>query len=150
MLVACAAGLVHAAFSVYWALGGRWLLPTVGEWAVTAVVDSPIGAGVLLGAVGLGKALAALVPVGVAFHRLPWVGFWRVVCGIGGTLLVAYGGVNVVVSVAVLAGFIRPEGGYDESAMIGHAFLWDPLFLIWGTALLAWLVLSRARNRRAR
>ena len=34
--VACGLGLVHAAFSLYWALGGQWLLATVGRFAVQA------------------------------------------------------------------------------------------------------------------
>jgi hypothetical protein len=34
----------------------------------------------------------------------------------GGLLLVAYGGVNTVVAVTVLAGVIRPAGGYDAVA----------------------------------
>lgn len=43
-----------------------------------------------------------------------------------------YGGLNTLVSGAVLAGIIRPEGGYDAIAMVGHAWLWDPLFFVWG------------------
>ena len=66
-------GLTHAGFSAYWALGGRWLLGTVGEWAV------------------------------------------RMALG----------------------------GGYDRAAMIGHVALWDPLFALWGLALLSSLWLSR-------
>lgn len=31
----CAAGGLHAAFSAYWALGGRWLLDTVGSGGLT-------------------------------------------------------------------------------------------------------------------
>lgn len=33
-------GLAHAAFSFYWALGGRWLLPTDGQWAVNTHGES--------------------------------------------------------------------------------------------------------------
>ena len=56
---ACAAGVVHALFSLYWALGGSWLLDTVG------------------------------------------------------------------------------------AALAGHSWLWDPLFLLWGLALLGYLLLSK-------
>jgi len=56
---------------------------------------------------------------------------------------VAYGGINTVVALAVLAGVIRPEGGYDAAAMMGHAYLWDPLFLLWEAALVLSLWLSR-------
>jgi len=142
LLVACAAGLLHAASSLYWALGGRWLLPTVGDWAVDAVDRSPVRAGLLLGAIAVVKALAALIPVGVARDQLPWARFWRAACWVGGAFLVVYGGVNVAVSSAVLLGVVTPDGGYDEEAMVGHALLWDPLFMIWGAALIVWLRLS--------
>jgi hypothetical protein len=33
--------------------------------------------------------------------------------------------------------------------MVGHALLWDPLFLLWGAALVVWLHFSRpARSGR--
>jgi Protein of unknown function (DUF3995) len=150
VLVACAVGLVHAGFSLYWALGGRWLLPTVGTWAVDAVDRSAAQAGLLLGSVAAVKALAAVIPVAVAHDRLPWTRFWRGVCWVGGSFLVVYGGVNVVVSGVVLLGVVTPDGGYDREAMIGHALLWDPLFAIWGAALLVWLRLSSATTRVSR
>ncbi|PZU46667.1 MAG: DUF3995 domain-containing protein [Microbacterium sp.] len=139
VLVAFAVGTVHAAASLYWALGGRWLLPTVGEWAVRAAQTAPTQAALLLGAIGLVKLAAAGIPVGVEWGVVSWAPFWRVICWIGGVGLVIYGGINIVVSGAVLLGIVRPEGGYDADAMIGHAFLWDPLFLIWGIALVIWL-----------
>lgn len=142
VLIACAAGLLHAASSLYWALGGRWLLPTVGEWAVAAVERSPLQTGILLGAIGVVKALAAVIPVAVDAGRIGWTRFWRAVCWIGAVIIAVYGAVNIVVSAAVLLGMIRPDGGHDEAAMLGHVFLWDPLFLVWGVALIAWLRLS--------
>jgi hypothetical protein len=145
--IACAVGLLHAASSFYWAFGGRWLLSTVGEWALAAADRSPVQASFLLGVIGLVKAAAAVIPLAVAFHRMPWVRFWRIVSWIGGTFLIAYGGLNVVVSSAVLLGVIRPEGGFDADAMIGHALLWDPLFLIWGAALVVWLRLTAPHRR---
>ncbi len=63
---------------------------------------------------------------------------------------VAYGGVNTAVSAAVRAGLIRPDGGYDPEAMRGHAYLWDPLFFTWGTALVLALWLSRDSSADAR
>lgn len=62
----------------------------------------------------------------------------------------AYGGINTIVALSVLAGVIRPEGGYDADAMMGHAFLWDPLFFFWGGALVLSLWLSRHTLRAAR
>ncbi len=146
---AAAAGAVHAGFSLYWALGGRWLLATVGQWAVDLSVERPLAAGITLGLVAAIKFLGAAVPVGVAYGRVPWPRLWRGISWAGGLLLVAYGGVNTLVGLAVLAGAVRPEGGYDLDAMRGHAYLWDPLFLLWGTALVLSLWLSRQTSRAA-
>jgi hypothetical protein len=60
-----------------------------------------------------------------------------------GLLLVAYGGLNTVMALAVLSGVITPASGYDVDAMRGHAYLWDPLFLLWGGALVLALWFSR-------
>ncbi|WP_265523489.1 DUF3995 domain-containing protein [Oerskovia flava] len=141
--VAAALGGIHAGFSLYWALGGSWLLATVGRWAVEMTEDSPQLAAAALGAIALVKAVAAAVPVLVAYDRLPPRRLWRAGSWVGGTLLVAYGGVKVVVGGAVLAGVVPTDDGYDEVAMTGHTFLWDPLFVLWGAFLLASLWTSR-------
>ena len=146
--VAAAVGVVHAGFSSYWATGGRWLLSTVGQWAVDLSDRSPVAAGAGLGIVALVKLLAAVVPVAVAYGQVPRPALWRGVSWVGGLLLVVYGGLNVVVSNAVLLGAVRPEGGYDADAMRGHAHLWDPLFLLWGSALVLSLWFSRGCARR--
>lgn len=39
--VAGAAGVLHAGASSYWALGGQWLLATVGRWAVDLSAEAP-------------------------------------------------------------------------------------------------------------
>ncbi len=137
------AGITHAAFSLYWALGGQRLLATVGQWAVDLSADAPLKAGAALGLIALIKVVAAVVPIAVAYERIPGRRPWRAVSWAGGSLLVVYGGVNVVVSNAVLLGVLDPDGGYDPVAMKGHAYLWDPLFLLWGGALVLSLWLSR-------
>jgi hypothetical protein len=142
--------VAHAGFSLYWAAGGQRLLSTVGQWAVDLSDGSRLAAGAGLGVIALVKLLAAVIPVGVAYGRVPGRRLWRGVSWVGGLLLVAYGGVNVVVSNAVLMGAIRPEGGYDADAMTGHAYLWDPLFLLWGSALVLSLWLSRKTATGAR
>ena len=144
------AGAVHAACSLYWAVGGRWLLATVGQWAVDLSAERSLAAGTTLGLVSAVKFLGAMIPVGVAYGRLPWPWFWRSISWAGGLLLVAYGGINTLVAPAVLAGLIRPEGGYDTDAMRGHAYLWDPLFFLQGGALVLSLWLSRQTLRVAR
>ena len=141
--LAAAVGLVHAAASVYWAAGGRWLLASVGQWAVDLTTNAPDSAAAVLGVVALVKVLAALIPVAVAHARMPWPRWWRAISWVGGSFLVLYGGLNIVVSAAVLTGIVRPDGGYDPVAMKGHAFLWDPLFFLWGLFLVGSLWWSR-------
>ncbi len=146
VLVAAAAGTLHALASLYWALGGGWLLASVGQWAVDLSARRPLLSGAVLGAVAVAKLAAAVVPVAVAYGRLPARWFWRGVAWVGGPFHALYGRVNVVVSVSVLAGLVRPAGGYDREAMVGHAFVWDPLFLVWGAALTLSLWVSRDRR----
>ena len=67
---ACACGLAYVAISLYWALGGSWLLATVG-----ASLAGTSSAGVMFAvwaAVAL-KAIAAFLPLVAigALHRPP-------------------------------------------------------------------------------
>lgn len=141
-LLAAAAGLLHAAASVYWAVGGRWQLASVGDWAVALADDRPVASGLALGVVAVMKAGAAVLPwvnerVRGPVHRQVRMCWW---CA-GGVLFV-WGAVSTVSAAAVLAGVIVPDGGYDRAAMIGHAVVWDPLFAVWGSALLTGLWLT--------
>lgn len=146
LLGAALAGLLHAAFSLYWALGGGWLLDTVGAWAVELQEDDPVTAGAVLAVVALTKAAGAVLPLLATRGRVPLAGLWRGLAWPGSVLLVLYGGLVTVVSCLVLAGAIEPDGGYDRAAMVGHAFLWDPLFLVWGGLLLAGLLATRRKK----
>lgn len=133
--LAATAGGIHAAFSLYWALGGEWLLATVGQWAVRLAHEHPVQAGLGLTVVALVKALAALLPLAWAAGRLPFRRAWMWLFAVGAVVLVAYGALNVVVSWAVLSGLVPTPGGIDHAAQLGHAALWDPLFLVWGGCL---------------
>jgi hypothetical protein len=142
--VAAAAGAIHAGFSLYWAVGGSWLLDTVGQEAVRLQQEYPLGAAALLLAVSAGKVAAATLPV--IAQRKPGTRLRRVVrlvSWIGGGCLLAYGSVYAIVSAAVLAGLITASGPIDRRGLIGHAVLWDPLFAVRGAALLAGLWLTR-------
>lgn len=55
--------VVHGGFSAYWALGGRWLLNTVGHWAEGLVERHPVESGLVLGLVALVKLAGAAVPL---------------------------------------------------------------------------------------
>jgi len=142
--LAAGAGLLHAAFSFFWAVGGVWLLATVGQWAVRAAAEGGAAVRVALAAIGMVKLVAALLPAlaehGAGARARRWI---RTVSWPGAIVLVAYGGANTIVAAAVLGGIVRPAGGYDPAAMVGHALLWDPLFLLWGLALASGLALTR-------
>ena len=143
MLTACGAAVIHAGFSIYWAFGGRWLLNTVGAWAVHLANRSPLHAGIALAAIGLVKLAGGLVPIAVEHGAIAGRRWWRFTEWVGATVLVLYGAVNVIVGWAVLTGVITTPGGYDRAAEIGHAALWDPLFLAWGACLATGLALTR-------
>jgi len=50
-------------------------------------------------------------------------------------LLVAYGGLNVLLGALVLAGVIHRAGGVDRTALRWHVGVWDLWFLVWGILL---------------
>ncbi|TCP56267.1 uncharacterized protein DUF3995 [Tamaricihabitans halophyticus] len=140
----CAAllGVLHSFFTFYWLFGGEWLLATLGDRVVDAFADAPV---VLLAA-GVVKVVAAIAPLLFAYwgwlRRRPV----KALCWVGAAVLIVWGGANTVVGNLVLSGIIQPAGGYDRPGMVGHAWLWDPLFLLWGAALVAGLVLHNRRG----
>lgn len=140
--IAAICGLVHATVSAYWAAGGTALLATLGQTILSTVGDRTW----LLWPIAALKALAAALPL--LFQRTGWPPLTRTIGWAAGIVLVLWGGVNTVTGNLVLSGIISPAGGYDHEAMIGHARLWDPLFLIWGLALLTGLWHTRAPGRR--
>ena len=141
-------GLAYAAISVYWAVGGRWLLNTVG-----ISLSQPGQAGHLAallavwGAAGV-KAVAAVLP-------LLAIGVWprtangglrrlvRVLTWIEAAILTGYGLVLTASGLLVQAGVIEAVAHADRLALKWHAYLWDPWFLIWG--LFVFLALWRSR-----
>ena len=144
LVLAGVLGSVHAAFSLYWAVGGEWLVETLGR----RMVDAFAGWEWLLLPIGAVKLVAAWVPLAAARAGWPARRLSRGVCWLGAAVLLVWGGLNTVVGNLVLAGVIVPDGGYDRAGMVGHAFLWDPLFLAWGLALAVGLAQSRASSAR--
>ncbi|MDF8265207.1 DUF3995 domain-containing protein [Luteipulveratus flavus] len=128
---AAVAGVLHGAISLYWASGGDWLIETLGQRLLDAFADSRW----VLFPVGVAKIAGAVVPLLLARRGLLNRVLWRVLCWIGALGLIVWGGLNTVVGNLVLADIIRPDGGYDHAGMVGHAWLWDPLFLLWGLCL---------------
>lgn len=141
-LLAAVLGAIHAGFSLFWSMGGTWLV-----WSLGSALQARFqGWEWVLAPIGLAKLVAALAPILMARAGWPARPLTRSACWSGAVVLIAWGGVNTVVGNLVLAAVIQPQSGYDRPGMIGHAFLWDPLFLCWGTALAVGLFVSRNRT----
>jgi Protein of unknown function (DUF3995) len=147
--VAALLGLGHAAVSAYWALGGTALLDTVGgsleEWARDAEPELLAALWVVVIVKVGAAALGPLLVWDGGPSRLPM----RLVRGLAWTatvVLVAYGGILTLTGLLAVAD-VLPSGS-DRTALKGHAFLWDPWFLVWGLALGTALLLTRSSGRR--
>jgi hypothetical protein len=139
---------MYAAVSVYWGLGGTWLLDTVGgsleqlgRDRKAAVLAAVWGAAVL-------KLIAAVLPLmAVRAHgygrrgRLLWRLAW-----LEAGILVLYGSVLSVAGWLVQAGVVHAGAGADHRALAWHAYLWDPWFLVWGLLIAAALLRARGSS----
>lgn len=143
-VAAAVAGVAHALPSLYWALGGTALVSTLGGWAADWQREAPMQVMVLLLVIFAVKLAGAFVPLANERGLLPAPRLWRGLSWAGAGLLMAYGAVNVTAAVAALTGIVPPGPTMDTAALVGHAFLWDPLFLLWG--LLLAMGLWRSRN----
>lgn len=145
LAVAAVLGAGHGAFSLYWAAGGQWLLTTVGQ-----VAEQYSDRLWLLVPVGLVKLAAGVGPWLLARRGWPLRTVSRMLCWLGALVLVGWGGLSAAVAQLVLAGALAPEDGYDRAAMLGHAWLWDPWFLLWGAALILGLLATARSGARTR
>jgi hypothetical protein len=99
----------------------------------------------VLGVVAVLKIAGAVIPLRIETRPCRARRVWRRLAAVAAVGLMVYGLVNVVISWAVLGGLVTPEGGYDREVQLGHAALWDPLFLLWGLLLAGGLALTRQR-----
>ncbi len=140
---AAGVGGVHALASLYWALGGDWLINTVGRWAVDWRNRRPNEVALILSLIVVMKTAGCVVPLLNAAGRLPAPQLWRGLSWCGAIGLIGYGGINTLAAWATLAGLLSEDPIDDPGALLGHAALWDPLFLLWGVFLLLGLRASR-------
>jgi hypothetical protein len=143
---AFAVGLLYAAVSVYWGLGGSWLLDTVGA-SLTQAGRSASALLVLAVwlAVGL-KVIASVLPllaVGAGAARVRWLHLIRALACVEAAILTVYGLNLTAVGVLVQAGLIGTPANADHRALAWHAYLWDPWLLVWGVLVTAALFRSR-------
>jgi Protein of unknown function (DUF3995) len=144
---AFAVGLLYAAVSLYWALGGGWLLDTVGA-SLTQASRSASALVVIAVwfAVGL-KVIASVLPLPAAAAITPgslrWRRLLRALSWIEAAILTVYGLIWTAAGLLVQAGVIGTPASADHRALAWHAYLWDPWFLVWGVLVTAALLRSR-------
>jgi Protein of unknown function (DUF3995) len=127
----------YALVNLYWAVGGRGLIGTVGGYveqmarrggaAVMLLAVVAVAAKVVGGLI----AVALVRPWGRVFRRR-WLLF---VSAAASLLLIVYGGLNVAAGALVLSGVIHPSGSVDRMALRWHVGVWDMWFLVWGILL---------------
>jgi hypothetical protein len=154
-LAGLAVGLAYAAISVYWAVGGRWLLNTVGISLSQPGQAAHLAALLAVWGAAAVKAVAALLPLlaigGLAANCSVWPRtangglrrLARVLTWIEAAILTGYGLVPTASGLLVQAGVITEAAHADRLALKWHAYLWDPWFLIWG--IFVFLALWRSR-----
>jgi len=135
-----------AAVSLFWTLGGTFLLDTVGESLEDLARERSVrafalGTTVIVLKVASGLLALALVrPWGTRLgRRLLLTANW-----IGSAILLLWGGTSIIAGALVLSNVITPSEPVDERALRFHVFLWDLWFVVWGAAL----ALATARRRR--
>ncbi len=132
-IVACAYALV----SLYWALGGRGLISTVGGYVEEFARRGGAAAVLLAWAVTAAKVAGGLLAFALVSRWgrvIPRV--WLLIGSAGATvLLVVYGGLYVLAGALVLSGVIHPSGSTNWTALHWHVGVWDMWFLVWGILL---------------
>ncbi len=142
-------GLSYAAVSAYWAAGGTRLLNTVGGVFERAGPSQAIGLALLIWLVVMVKVVAAALPLAAVTGSGPLAtrGLTHTLAWLEGAILTGYGLVLTVVGLLVEAQIIRAGTHADHLALLWHAYLWDPWFLLWGLLVLGAMFRSHgARN----
>jgi hypothetical protein len=146
--IATCLAFASAATTLYWTLGGTWLLDTVGGSLERLARDRGTAALLLGVVVVLVKVVAGWCALALA--TAPWR-TWRLVWGVNAIaagVLCLWGGVNVVAGALVLTGALERVDA-DRHALLWHVFLWDAWFLVWGLTLAAAVVIA-AREKGIR
>jgi len=137
-------GLLSAAVSLYWVLGGTWLLDTIGGSLEEQARAGTVGVRLLVWAAVALKIIAVVLPL-LALRRLPrpaWNRTVWVLAWIESAVLTIYGLVWTAGGLLAQAGVVHVFTT-DPRARAWHAYLWDPWFLVWGLLVAAALLLGR-------
>jgi Protein of unknown function (DUF3995) len=138
--LACVIGVLYALVSIYWGLGGTWLIGTVGGSLARAGRARSAGVIAAVWAAAVLKLAAAALPLLAltqAHGDTRRVRRMRALSWLAGVILTAYGLVLTSVGLLVQAGVIHESAHADHRALAWHAFLWDPWFLVWGILIVA-------------
>jgi hypothetical protein len=142
-------GVVYVAVSVYWGLGGTWLLDTIGGSLEKQARAGHTGVMLAVWVAVVAKASAAVLPV-----IAPRAGseqtsdrVLRTLAWAAAAILTVYGLVQTTAGLLVQAGVIHTSATADHRALAWHAYLWDPWFLIWGLLIAAALLRGQDRRR---
>jgi Protein of unknown function (DUF3995) len=144
---ALAVGLAYTAISAYWAFGGTWLLDTVSSSLVTA--HPSVTAVMAVWAAVVLKAVAALLPLHVCLTPPPSKRHdrLRLLAWAEAAVLTLYGFAFTLAGLMLQVGIIHQRRTADRRALVWHAYLWDPWFLVWGLSVIIALALtSTSRN----
>lgn len=139
-------GLPNAAVSLYWVLGGTWLLDTIGGSLEEQGRAGTVGVRLLVWAAVALKVIAVVLPL-LALGRLPRLAWNRIVwvlAWVESAVLTIYGLVWTAGGLLAQAGVFPATT--DPRALAWHAYLWDPWFLVWGLLVGAALLLGRHRR----
>jgi hypothetical protein len=139
----------YALVSLYWAVGGHALVSTIGGYAEQYARRGRALPGLIAFAAALAKVAGGLLALALV---RPWGRMiprgWLLSGSAGASaLLVAYGGLNVLLGALVLLDVIHPAGGVDRTALRWHVGVWDLWFLVWGILLA--LAIAGYRRRTA-
>ena len=121
-------GLLYAAVSIYWGLGGTGLSDTVGGSLEEQGHAGNSGVMLAVWAAVVIKMIAAALPLMAlrglfkpARDRTVWVLAWA-----EAAILIVYGLVQTAAGLLVQADVIHASTTADHRALAWHAYLWDP------------------------
>jgi len=140
--------LLYPCISTYWGAGGTRLLETVsgslarlGHARDTTLIIAIWGTAALKVAAALLPLLALRNPADRP-RRIT-----RLLAWIGAAILTVYGAVLTTVGLLVQADVIRSPASADRRALMWHAYLWDPWFLLWGLLIATALLRSKTMTQ---
>jgi hypothetical protein len=131
---AAVVAFAYALISLYWALGGHALISTIGGYVEQFARRGGALPVLVALAVTLTKVAGGLLALVRPWGRVVPRG-WLLIGSAGASVLLVYGGLNVLLGALVLSGVIHPAGSVDRTALRWHAGVWDLWFLVWGILL---------------